>query len=519
MTHYLAIDIGTESARAAVFTDGGIRVGDGHSPYPTSFPRPGWAEQDPEQWWRGAVDAARAAIAESGVSTVAGISVATTSSSVAVLDSDGRPLRPALLWMDSRSSAEAELTATIDHPALAFSGGSDSAEWLVPKAMWLARNEPEIYARARYIGESVDYLTFKLTGQWVGSRLNATCKWNYDSRTGAVPHDLYAAFGVPDLGDKLPSDIRAVGAPVGEATSAAVAKLGLTGNPVVAVGGIDAHLSLIPLQAGGRHPVSIVAGTSNAFIAELADPVFSSTIWGPYPNALTDGLWLVEGGQISAGSSLTWLAERVLGYGRERVHALVADAALVGPREHGLLMLDNFMGNRTPLRDPKLRGGVLGLQLGTTPAELYRAAVESVAFGTRQVLESFAAVGVDTSHVVVSGGIRHNPLWTQVTADVLGRSITIAEGENLTLLACAASSAAAINGTTPSAEAEAFSPATRTIEPTADCATYDEVFALYQEAVTATASIGHRLVDLARASRTSASPATPAAERVSETVA
>ena len=497
--HYLAIDIGTESARAAVFAGDGIRVGEGQSPYPTSFPRPGWAEQDPEQWWRGAVDASRAALAQAGVDRIAAISIATTSSSVVVLDDDARPLRPALLWMDSRASVEAEITASAIHPNLAFSGGSDSAEWLVPKAMWLARNEADIYRRARYVGESVDYLTFKLTGQWVGSRLNATCKWNFDPRSGGLPHDLYAELGVGDLGEKLPNDIRAVGAAVGEITRAAAAKLGLENTPVVATGGIDAHLSLVPLEAGGARPVSVVAGTSNAFIAELTDPVFSKTIWGPYPEALTPGEWLVEGGQISAGSSLTWLAERVLGYGRERVHALVADATNIHPLDHGLLMLDNFMGNRTPLRDAKLRGGILGLTLGTTPAELYRAAVESVAFGTRQVLESFEAVGVDAREVVVSGGIRHNPLWVQLTADVLGRPVHLSEGENLTLLACAAMGASAVNGTTPSAEARIFSPQTRLIEPSCASDTYDEVFATYREAVTATAGISHDLVDFARA--------------------
>ncbi|CAN5173323.1 FGGY family carbohydrate kinase [soil metagenome] len=495
-THYLSIDIGTESARAAVFTADGARVGDGHGTYPTVFPQPGWAEQDPELWWRGAVDAAREALASAGVDRVAGVSVATTSSSVVVLDEQGKPLRPALLWMDSRAWREAEITATVAHPVLALSGGSDSSEWLVPKAMWLARSEPEIYARARFIGESVDYLTYRLTGQWIGSQMTATCKWNYDSRIGSLPTDLYEELGVPDLADKLARDIRPVGAPAGEMSVAAAAKLGLVNRPIVGVGGIDAHLSLIPLQAGGRRPVSIVAGTSNAFIAEMDEAVFSPTIWGPYPNALTEGLWLVEGGQVSAGSSLTWLAERMLGYGRERVHALVADAALVGPLDHGLLMLSNFMGNRTPLRDPRLRGGVLGLQLGTTPAQLYRAAVESVAFGTRQVLESFAAVGVNTDDVVLSGGIRHNPLWMRLTADVLGRPVTIAEGENLTLLACAAISAAAVNGTTPLIEAEAFAPVTRRIDPTDESALYDETFAIYCDAVTATSEIGYRLQEL-----------------------
>ncbi len=501
MTCYLSIDLGTEGARAAIFTADGVRVGAGQCVYPTTFPQPGWAEQDPQEWWRATVVAVRSALAEAELDTVDGIGVATTASSVVFLDDRGESLRPALLWMDSRSWREAELTATVSHPAMAFSGGSDSSEWLVPKAMWVARNEPDVYARAHYVGESVDYLTYRLTGQWIGSQMNATCKWNYDPRVGQLPSDLYAQFDVPDLGDKLASDIRPVGAAAGEVTSAVARELGLAGTPVVGVGGIDAHLSLVPLQAGGHQPVSIVAGTSNAFIAEMAEPVFSSTVWGPYPSALTQHAWLVEGGQVSAGSALTWLAERILGYERGRLPMLVAQARELGPMEHGLLVLDNFMGNRTPLRDPRLRGAVLGLQLGTTPVQLYRATVESVAYGTRQVLDSFTAVGIDTAEVVVSGGIRHNPLWMQLTADVLGRPVAIAEGENLTLLACAAIAAAAVSGTTPKDEGAAFAPAMRVIEPGPGCAIYDEGYGVYRDAVTATAAIGYGLVDLARRGR------------------
>jgi FGGY-family pentulose kinase len=498
MTHYLAIDIGTESARCAVFTDEGIRVGDGDSTYVTTFPRPGWAEQNPSDWWNSAADAARQALTEAHVDAVAGISVATTSSSVVFLDDDGRALRPALLWMDARSWLESQRTREVEHPAMRFSGGSDSSEWLVPKAMWVAANEPDVYARSRYIGESVDYMTWKLTGEWLGSRLNATCKWNFDSREEKLPWDLYDLLGVPELGSKLPSDVRAVGAVAGTLSFEAAAKLGLRNRPVVGIGGIDAHLSLIPLQGLSAHPVSIVAGTSNAFIAEMDEPVFSSTLWGPYPNALTEGKWLVEGGQVSAGSSLTWLAEQILGFGRDRIQALISDARELHAVTHGLLVLDNFMGNRTPMRDPKLRGAILGASLGTTPAQLYRATVESVAYGTRQVLDSFVDAGVDASEVFITGGIRHNALWLQTTADVLARPINLVAGENLTLLACAAVAAtAAGDAPTLSDAAKIFTPSYEVVMPNEDNrVVFDEAYELYREATVATTATHHALNSL-----------------------
>jgi ribulose kinase len=496
--YYLAIDIGTESARAAVFRGDGLKVGDGSCGYPTTFPAPGWAEQDPVQWWESAAMAGRQALEEAGTKKVDAVSIATTASSVVFLDRHQKPLRPALLWMDSRSDEQSEMTARVDHEAFRYSGGSASSEWLVPKAMWVAQNEPDIYAASAYIGEAVDYLNLRLTGEWSGSRLNATCKWNYDHRQGDVPHDLYALLGVSDLGSKLPQRILELGAPVGPMSAEAAEKLGLINRPVVATGGIDAHLTLVPLRGLSRNPVSIVAGTSNAFIAELDEPVFSPTLWGPYPGAMTHGRWLVEGGQVSAGSSLTWLAERVLGFGRDRIQALISEALVLPPVTHGLMVLDNFMGNRTPLRDPKLRGAILGLTIGTTPAELYRANVESVAFGTRQVLDSFTSSGVDSSDIFITGGIQHNSLWLQTTADVLRQPISLVENENMTLRACAALCAFA-SGHHASLDAAAamFSPSVRVVDPNdAVAPQFEDAYNIYLEATAATTDIHHRLHDI-----------------------
>lgn len=494
----LAIDIGTEGARAGVFDVAGTRLADASAPYLTHYPRPGWAEQNPSDWWRAAVQASRTALSDAGIDQVDAVGVATTASSVVVLDGDGKSLRPALLWMDSRASEESAFTATVDHPAMAFSGGSDSAEWLIPKAMWLARNEPETFRDSRMIGESVDYLTYRLTGRWVGSRMNATCKWNYDHRVGSVPVDLYETLGIAPLAEKLPQEILPVGEVAGELSAAASAELGLRPGARVVTGGIDAHLALVALWGASANPVAVVAGTSNAFIAELDDPLFSPTIWGPYPGALSEGRWLVEGGQIAAGAAISWLSERILGVTRDRVHDLITRAEELPAAGHGLLVLDDFMGNRTPLRNPRLRGGVLGLSLGTTPEQLYRATVESVAFGTRQVLASFADVGVDTKDVFFTGGIRHNPLWMQTTADALQRPIGLVDGENLTTRALAILGAAATTGSPIDDVARRFTPSYRTIEPIPDAVgPLNEAYEMYTEATALTGDISGRLADIA----------------------
>ncbi|WP_033346742.1 FGGY-family carbohydrate kinase [Catenuloplanes japonicus] len=489
MTVLLAMDLGTEGARVGAFDAEGRLLATAHSGYPTSYPQPGRAEQDPRAWWSALVSATRSVLDKTG-KNIAAIGLATTASTVVALDEGNRPLRPALLWMDARADREAALTAELaeKHPVLAFSGGADAVEWLVPKAVWLARNEPETYRRATRIVESVDYLTHRLTGAWVGSRMNATCKWNYDSRTG-LPTGLYADLGVPDLADKLPNDIRAVGTPAGTLLPAVAAELGIEGTPVVAVGGIDAHVSLAGVGGGPDGLVSVVAGTSTAFVTETPQPIFAPTIWGPYPSALRDGRWLIEGGQVSSGSVLRWVCEDILGLPRAEMASLLAAANEVPAAGHGLAVLDSFMGNRTPHRDPRLRGAIIGLSVGTTRAEIYRAAVEAVAYGTRAVLESFTDAGIPADRVVLSGGIRHNPLWLDVTTEVLGREVELVDSGNLTLCACAALAATACGTDLEEARAT-FAPPTVTKEPQGETV-YEDGYRLYHAATAALRPLMH----------------------------
>lgn len=464
--HFLAIDLGTESARAAIYSAAGVCLSSCSASYPTQFSHPGWAEQDPLLWRAAMVDACRQAIETAGLRDVAGISLATTASSVVFLDGSNQPTRPALLWMDTRSHQEAAETAASSHPNLAFSGGADSPEWLVPKAMWVKKHQREIFAASIRVGEAVDYLTLQLTGEWVGSQLNATCKWNYDPRVGELPRDLYQELGVPELADKLPAEVRPVGTPVGALTPQMAKEFGLDNLPIVSVGGIDAHVALIGLRALSDSAVSIAAGTSNAFITETSSRFESKEIWGPYPHALTEGRWLAEGGQLAAGSSIAWVAEKMLGYNREQQVGLIERAQLGAAASHGLIVLDDFMGNRTPYRDAAMRGGILGLSLSTSAEDIYSAAVEGVAFGTKHVLNSFTEAGIDTSDLYFSGGIKHNPLWVQTTANAIGYPINVVVADNLTLLSMAAAAAVGCGAVAGWSEAEGiFTPKTLVVEP------------------------------------------------------
>ncbi|GAA1431196.1 FGGY family carbohydrate kinase [Microlunatus lacustris] len=497
----LGIDLGTEGARVGAFHEDGTALGSVHRPYPTSFLRAGWAEQDPDAWWAAVVDAARTLLATDACRSagpVVAVASATTASTVAVLDADGRPLRPALLWMDSRASAQSARTAALAdrHPVLAWSGGSDASEWLLPKAMWLKEHEPATWARSARVVEALDYLTFRLTGRWVGSQMNAVCKYNYDGLRGAFPAELYADLGVADLVERLPEEILPVGSVAGTLTREAAEEFGVAAGAPVVVGGIDAHVSLLSCGAS-EDVVSLVSGTSSAIIAEVDEPTRTTEIWGPYPHALRTTRWLVEGGQVTSGSVLTWAGEGIMGVARADLPALVEGASRVEAGAHGLLALDTFMGNRTPYRDARLRGAVVGLTLGTTREELYRAAVEAVACGTKGVLDSFERAGVACGRLVFSGGIEKNSLWQQVSVDVLGREAEIVDGDNLTLRACAVIGATGAGLVASLDEgAAAYAPRTRTLTPDpARHELYRQTYADYVGLMRALTPLMHASVD------------------------
>lgn len=188
----------------------------------------------------------------------------------------------------------------------------------------------------------------------------------------------------------------------------------------------------------------VVGGTSVALLTQIDGPRALPGFWGPFPNALIEGRWLVEGGQVSVDSVLDWLAGRLFGLDAAGHHALIAEAARLAPQETGLMVLDYWMGNRTPYRDAGLRGAVLGLTLGHGRAEIYRAAVDALALGTVNVVRSLKRRGVAIERIVMSGGICHNPLWLKASVDALARPVALVRTENLSLVGAAVSAACAL---------------------------------------------------------------------------
>ncbi|WBU61598.1 FGGY-family carbohydrate kinase [Paracoccus albus] len=499
MTIILTLDLGTNGARAGIYdTDARGLIAKAESPYPTRHLPPNRAEQDPEDWWSALGLAVRAAMAEAGSPKIAAITVATFSSTVVVADKKGRPLAPAILWMDARASAEALASEGIDHPVLAYCGGSNAVEWLVPKAMWLARHEPDLWSRTEVICEALDFVNFRLTGEWAGSMMNATCKWNYDSRAREFCRDLYDQLGVPELADRLPQRIVDIGAVIGTLDPGVARDWGIDPGAIVVQGGIDAHMGSFGADCIAPGSMLLIGGTSNVHLTQVPDDGAKITgVWGPYPHALTPDLRMIEGGQVSAGSILKWLSQDIFGIDNSDLPELLDQVEKIEPADTRLLALDFWMGNRTPYRDARLRGAFLGLSLSHDRASLYRAAVTAVALGSANVISDLEAQGVMIDRIVLAGGIMRNQVWLQATIDAIGKPVGLAPDDNLTLYGNAVAAAVGL-GLWPDlkAAAAALRPDIQAVDPDMDRhAQYRQLLAQYRHAVDVMKPLLHDLAD------------------------
>ncbi|MBE0688782.1 MAG: xylulose kinase, partial [Anaerolineae bacterium] len=412
----LGIDFGTESVRAGVFTPTGALVGSHAESYPLRHPRPSWAEQQPDEWWAAMVGAVRGAVAAANVSpeAIVGISADTTSCTVVFLDEHFKPLRPAIIWMDVRAADQARRIASSGYPALKYNGyGNVSAEWMPCKALWVKENEPELYQQAHYVGDFIDWLTLRLTGEWTGSINNTSLRWYYDRNVGGWPVDFYEGIGLGDLIEKFPQRILDMGQVAGGLTPSTAAELGLVAGTPVAEGGADALVAMIGLDVTQPGKIAFIVGSSHLLLGQSATQFHAKGIFGAYTDCVIPGQYTVEGGQISTGSILRWFKESFIGgrylrevdrTGASMYDVMTPEAMKIRPGSDGLVVLDYWQGNRTPLVDPLARGMMWGLTLSHTPAHVFRAIMEGVAYGTEHILRVFRENGYQTTEIVAAGG-------------------------------------------------------------------------------------------------------------------
>lgn len=418
----LIADFGTQSVRVGVIDQrGGLRA-EHSTPYPTHYPRPGWAEQSPATWVDGfkhSLGTILDQLTSRERAAIRSMSISATSSTVVPINRDGSARGNALLWMDNRSSRYSQQINETGHEILASCGGAVSAEWLVPKVLWNKYENRSWYDDTFKFVEQLDYLNMFLTGELASSQCNATCKANYSDGWSS---DFFKRIGLEDFREKMCTDVIAVGAQVGLLRPELSSEFGLPSGIRVYQGCIDAYAGMIGLGAVREGIMATIMGTS--FVELCLSPTESRPdgIWGPYKDALIPGTYIYEGGQVAGGSIIKWFRSLIGGISYD---VLSEEAEAVGVGSNGLLVLDFFQGNRTPYKEPRLKGQIQGLTLSHTRGDLYRSLMEGVAFGTRNVIETMKAADIPIVEFVASGGVTKDPLWLSIIASVCGVPISI----------------------------------------------------------------------------------------------
>jgi xylulokinase len=387
----VGLDVGTTGVKAVAIDEDGAVVARAEEGYPLSTPQPGWAEQDPEDWW----SASQRALAALGVEPRA-IGLSGQMHGLVALDASDRVLRPAILWNDQRTAAEcAEIEERVGLERLiALTGNRALTGFTAPKLLWLRAHEPDVYGQIAHILLPKDYVRFRLTGDRAIDVADASGTLLFDVAHRRWSDEVLEALELPAAW--LPPAFESPDVP--GAPSAGDQAAGALGV------GVD--------RPG---PVSVVLGTSGVVFAALpefaADPQARAHV---FCHAVP-GAWHAMGVMLSAAGSLRWLRDLLGG----EYEALLAGGEAAPPGSDGLLFAPYLAGERTPHADPDVRGAFVGLTFAHDRGALTRAVLEGVAYGLRDCLEVLRELGIEATVGRVSGGGARSELWLRIVASVL----------------------------------------------------------------------------------------------------
>lgn len=426
---FLGIDAGTQSISVAVYDSSGSMISEVTRRYPTDYLEDGQILQDPADWIEGLLTALRhvvSTLTAEQKNMLSSCTVCATSSTVVSLDRNLQPIEKAKMWMDVTASDQAGQINRTNHEQLTRCGGEVSPEWLIPKILWLKQENPQQYDDTAIFVEQLDYINYMLTGVICSSACNAICKANYGPDSYA--QDFMEIVGFEDYQTKLPKTILSVGSPVGLIRKEILDTVGLPDKEIIVYqGGIDAHIALIGMGVVRANEMGMILGTSfvHFVLAENMPRQRLHGVWGPYENVLFPGYALIESGQVSASSLSLWYRSLFGIEGAGTFETLRSEAVKAGPGAEGLRALDHFAGNRTPYKDPLSSGLFFGLRLHHRREHIYRALLESVACGTRLIIENNEKQIGKIKRFVACGGVTQDEIWMQIIADMCRCDIEI----------------------------------------------------------------------------------------------
>lgn len=439
--YLLGIDIGTSACKTAVFDENGTVIASGTGDYQVYYPKPGWAEQNPEEWWAAVCKAVRQTLEKGKIQPgeIAGIGIDGQSWSAIPIDKDGQVLCNTPIWMDTRAADICrEVSAKIGEDNIfEVCGNPFKPSYTTPKILWYQKNMPQVYQHTYKILQSNSYIAFKLTGKYTQELTQGYGLHCFNMRKGIWDTDMCREMGIsPDI---LP-DIYASHAVIGKVTAKAAAECGLLEGIPVTAGALDAACGT--LGAGVCHPGETqeqggqAGGMSICLDTCQADPRLILSYHA------VPGQWILQGGTVGGGGVMRWMEkefadyERIKGQetGKSSLVLLNEIAEKVAPGSDGVVFLPYMSGERTPIWDPNAKGVFYGLDFSKTKGHFVRAAMEGVALSVRHNLDVAYEAGASVSELRAMGGSANSFLWTQIKADVTGKKIVVPSSDTATTL-------------------------------------------------------------------------------------
>ena len=420
---FLGLDVGTSGVKAVLMSPSGDVRASATTPLALTTLHPGWAEQDPLDWWEASVASIRAARSEVPDATIAAVGISGQMHSSVFLDRGGDVVRPALLWCDGRTTeecreierrvgGEARLRDLVSNPAL--------EGFTLPKVLWLRNHEPEAFRLVATVMLAKDYIRYRLTGELATEPSDASATLMYDTARMRWSREILDAM---DLNGSLMPEVGGSSEVLGRVNDDGAAASGLpTGTPVVG-GGAD--------NACGAAGVGVVApgeavaswGTSGTLLAPMSEPRVDPGLRAHTFCHVVPNTWYLMGVVLSAGGAFAWYRDqlaRELAGDPEADHKLDDEAASVSRGAEGVSFLPYLQGERTPHRNATARGALLGLSLAHTRAHVTRAVIEGVCFALRDSLEILRSLGFTLNEVLFTGGGARSPLVRRMLAEVFG---------------------------------------------------------------------------------------------------
>lgn len=434
MTYLLGIDVGTGGTRALILDESGTVIASATSEHaPFASPQTGWAEQDPDDWWRACRQAVPQVLEAAGLDATAITAIGLTGQmhGATLLDGSGAVVRPALIWCDQRTQAECdELTDRIGAARLIeWTSNPALTGFTLPKLLWVRRTEPEAWARVRHVLLPKDYIRFRLTGRLATDVADASGTLLFDVARRRWSREMLGATGIEAT--MMPEAFEGPQI-TGSLTAAGADAVGLrAGIPVVAGGG-DQAAGAVGMGIVRAGAVSATIGTSGVVFAATDRPALDPrgrvhTFCHAVP-----GRWHVMGVTQAAGLSLRWFRDRFgsgATDGRDPYERLTDEALAVPPGADGVLWAPYLMGERTPHLDASARAALIGLAASHTRGHVIRAILEGVAFSLQDSFTILREMQVPVEAIRLGGGGARSPLWRQIQADVYGQAVQTVAAE------------------------------------------------------------------------------------------